>query len=97
MVEAFGYCGLEYKKYVEIDPVYYRPSEVDYLLADISKAKRVLSWSPRITFKELVKIMVDSDTRLVGLKPKGEGDAILRAKGIAWTKNIIQYQVPSKE
>jgi len=97
VIEAFGYCGLDYKKYVKIDPVYYRPTEVDYLLADISKAKKVLHWSPKVAFKELVKIMMDSDMRIVGLESKGEGDAILREKGINWTKNIIQYQVPSKE
>ena len=84
--EAFGYCGLDYRKYVEIDPAYFRPTEVDYLLADISKARRVLNWSPRITFKELVRIMMDSDMRLTGLEPKGEGDVILREKGIHWTQ-----------
>lgn len=95
--ESFGYVGLDYKKYVEIDSDYYRPTEVDHLLADISKAKKVLNWSPRVTFKELVKIMMDSDMKLVGLEPKGEGDVILREKGIHWTQNIIQYNVPSKE
>ena len=95
--ESFGYCGLDYKKYVEIDSAYFRPTEVDYLLADISKAKKVLNWSPRVTFKELVWIMMDSDMRLVGLKPKGDGNVILREKGINWTQNIIQYHVPSKE
>lgn len=59
--EAFGYAGLEWQKYVEIDSRYYRPTEVDTLLGDASKAKRVLEWTPRMTFKELVKRMVDAD------------------------------------
>jgi len=97
VIEAFEYSGLDYKKYVKIDPVYYRPTEVDHLLADISKAKKVLNWSPKVAFKELVKIMMDSDMRMAGLESRGEGDAILRKKGINWTRNIIQYQIPSKE
>ena len=85
--EAFGYMGEDYKKYVEIDPIYYRPTEVDYLLADITKAKKVLQWTPKIKFKELVKIMVDADLDLMGLKSKGEGKKILQEKQITWTDN----------
>ncbi|HYY57259.1 MAG TPA: GDP-mannose 4,6-dehydratase [Pyrinomonadaceae bacterium] len=62
--EAFGYLDLDWKKYVEIDPRYYRPAEVDLLLGDASKARRVLGWEPRVGFKELVRLMVDSDLRL---------------------------------
>lgn len=58
---AFEYAGLDYKKYVKIDPRYFRPTEVDVLLGDASKARRVLGWEPKITFKELVKMMVDAD------------------------------------
>ena len=59
--EAFGYAGLDYKKYVEFDARYLRPAEVDLLIGDASKAKKVLKWQPKTTFKELVKIMVDAD------------------------------------
>jgi GDPmannose 4,6-dehydratase len=72
---------------IEIDPRYFRPTEVDYLLADASKAKKLLDWEPKIVFKELVKIMVDADLELAGLTPPREGEQILRDKGIHWTKN----------
>ena len=52
---------MDWKKYVEIDPRYYRPTEVDLLLGDASKAKKALGWKPRVRFKELVKLMVDAD------------------------------------
>lgn len=58
---AFSYKGLDWRKYVEIDPFYYRPAEVDRLLGDASKAKRVLGWEAKVKFQELVKIMVDAD------------------------------------
>lgn len=62
---AFGHVGLDWRRYVEIDPRYYRPTDVEYLLADASKAKRVLGWEPTVTFRELVKIMVEHDVRAV--------------------------------
>ena len=62
--EAFGYLDLDWKKYVEVDPLYYRPAEVDMLLGDYSKAKRVLKWEPVVKFKELVRLMVDHDLEL---------------------------------
>ncbi len=58
---AFGYLDLEWQKYVEIDPWYYRPSEVDYLQGDSSKARRELGWEPKVGFEELVRLMVDHD------------------------------------
>jgi GDPmannose 4,6-dehydratase len=72
---------------IEIDPRYFRPTEVDFLLADATKAKRELGWEPKITFEELVKIMVDADLELIGLAPIGEGEKILQEKKINWTKN----------
>ena len=72
---------------IEIDPRYFRPTEVDALLADPAKARTVLGWQPRITFGDLVKIMMDSDMELAGLAAPGEGERILRDKGILWTKN----------
>lgn len=83
---AFDYVGLRWKKYVKIDPRYFRPTEVDFLLADASKAKRKLKWVPKVAFKDLVKIMMDSDLKQQGLKPVGEGEKILRQKGIHWLK-----------
>jgi GDPmannose 4,6-dehydratase len=61
--EAFGYVGLDWRDYVEIDPRYFRPTDVYFLQGDASKAKRKLGWGPRVRFKELVRIMVDADLR----------------------------------
>ena len=69
--ESFSYAGLDWKKYVELDPRYLRPSEVDLLIGDASKAKRQLNWEPKIKFKELVRLMVDADIQL--LKDHREG------------------------
>ena len=62
--ETFGYLELEWQKHVETDPRYLRPAEVDLLLGDASKARRVLGWEPKVSFKELVRIMVDYDLEL---------------------------------
>ena len=78
--EAFSYVGLDWQKYVKIDPRYFRPTEVESLIANPSKARRKLGWKPKISFSDLVKIMVDADMRAVGLKPVGEGDKILKEK-----------------
>jgi GDPmannose 4,6-dehydratase len=77
---AFSYAGLDYEKYVKIDPRYFRPLETDVLIADSKKAKEKLDWNPKIKFKALVKILVDADLRKMGLGPLGEGDEILRKK-----------------
>jgi GDPmannose 4,6-dehydratase len=61
--EAFNYKGLDWREYVEIDSRYLRPTEVDSLLGDASKAKRKLLWEPKVKFKELVKLMVDADIK----------------------------------
>jgi GDPmannose 4,6-dehydratase len=58
---AFARADLDWQEYVEIDPRYFRPAEVDALQADASKARRVLGWEPRVTFKELVRLMVDAE------------------------------------
>src|SRR5213594_353266 len=58
---AFGHAGLDWRKHVEIDPRYYRPAEVDFLLGDAEKAKTKLGWVPKTTFGELVRLMVDAD------------------------------------
>ncbi len=58
---AFARVGLDWEQHVEVDPKYYRPAEVDYLLGDASKAKRELGWAPSTGFEQLVDIMVDAD------------------------------------
>jgi GDPmannose 4,6-dehydratase len=62
--EAFGYLDMDWEKYVEIDPWYYRPSEVDMLLGDASKARTELGWQPKVGFKQLVRLMIDHDLNL---------------------------------
>jgi GDPmannose 4,6-dehydratase len=69
---AFGYFNLDWKEYVKIDPRYYRPAEVDLLIGDASKAKRLLGWQPKTTFAELVKIMVKADEELLALQLAGK-------------------------
>jgi len=76
---AFGHVGLDYQKYVEIDPRYYRPTEVDHLLADPSKAKQKLGWTPRTTFRALVTEMMESDLALAEREQRaGAGPAVSR-------------------
>jgi len=62
--EVFGYLDLDWQEYVEIDERYLRPAEVDLLLGDPTKAKKVLNWEPVVTFKALTKMMVESDMKL---------------------------------
>ena len=62
--EVFGHLDLDWNKYVEIDPRYYRPTEVDLLLGDCSKAKKILGWEPKVTFKQLAQMMTDSDMKI---------------------------------
>jgi GDPmannose 4,6-dehydratase len=64
--EAFSYVGLDWREHVVVDPKYFRPAEVDLLLGDSTKARQELGWTPRVSFKALVQLMVDADM-------KGEG------------------------
>lgn len=66
---AFDHVGLDWEKYVVVDPKFYRPAEVDLLVGEPSKAKRLLGWEPSVTFQELVRIMTDAD--LAGLQQTG--------------------------
>eukprot|EP00270_Netrium_digitus_P011897 TRINITY_DN380_c0_g1_i2.p1 TRINITY_DN380_c0_g1~~TRINITY_DN380_c0_g1_i2.p1 ORF type:complete len:377 (-),score=77.04 TRINITY_DN380_c0_g1_i2:274-1326(-) len=61
LIESFGYVGLDWKEFVEIDPRYFRPSEVDNLRGSSEKARQLLGWKPKVSFKELVAMMVDAD------------------------------------
>ena len=74
--EAFAYVGLDWSRYVEIDKRYYRPAEVDLLIGDASKAKRVLGWEPKTRFKDLVKLMVDADLKTLEDQLAGKVDRV---------------------
>lgn len=81
---------------IEIDPKYFRPTEVEHLQADITKARQKLGWEPRTTFEELVKIMVDHDMLVLGLEPPGEGISICQNKDFCYTNHQITY-IPAVE
>jgi GDPmannose 4,6-dehydratase len=70
---AFAHAGLDWRKHVEIDPNYYRPTEVDLLVGDASKAKKQLGWEPKTKFNDLVKLMVDADLQMVKDHLAGKG------------------------
>jgi len=72
---------------IEIDPRYFRPTEVDYLKADISKARRQLGWEPRVTFQDLVQVMIDYDLLQAGIIPPKKGIEAVKAKGFGWTNH----------
>jgi GDPmannose 4,6-dehydratase len=71
--EAFGHVGLDYRKHVELDPRYLRPTEVDFLLGDSSRAKARLGWTPRTSFRELVRLMMDADLELARREQRAGG------------------------
>jgi GDPmannose 4,6-dehydratase len=90
--EAFGYMDMDWHEYVRIDERYMRPTEVNHLLADPSKARKLLEWEPRVFFKDLVHIMVDADLELAGLESKGEGRKILEkyhGKWHQWDSQVV--------
>lgn len=82
--EAFGYVDLDWEKYVEIDSRYFRPTEVELLLADASKAREMLGWEPKVAFKELVRVMLDADLESLGVQAIGEGKRILEQRFTGW-------------
>ena len=82
--EAFSYVGLDWEQYVRIDERYFRPNEVDYLLADYSKARQVIEWEPRVKFRDLVRVMVDADLEMAGVESPGEGRKILETHHGEW-------------
>jgi GDPmannose 4,6-dehydratase len=69
---AFGHVGLDWEKYVRLDPRYLRPAEVDLLIGDPGKARRILGWEPRTKFQDLVRLMVDADVRALEDKLSGK-------------------------
>jgi GDPmannose 4,6-dehydratase len=74
--ETFSHLGLDWKKYVEIDPRYFRPAEVDLLIGDPTKIKQTLGWQPKTTFKQLVQMMVDADLKLAKMEKAGAQIAV---------------------
>jgi GDPmannose 4,6-dehydratase len=76
---------------IKIDPKYFRPAEVDFLEADITKAKEKLNWKPRVTFEDLIKIMVDYDLKLAGKTFPGKGEEISRDKGFGYTNHDFSF------
>ncbi len=82
--EFAGYLDMDWHEFVRIDERYFRPNEVDYLLADPSKSIREIGWTPRVTFKELVRIMVDADLELVNMSSPGEGKKLLEKHHGPW-------------
>jgi len=90
--EAFGYVNLDWNDYVKIDPKYFRPNEVDYLLCNPKRSIEELGWEPRIKFRDLVKIMVDADLELLGLESPGEGSKLLEqhhGKWHRWQSQVV--------
>jgi GDPmannose 4,6-dehydratase len=84
--EAFGYVGLDYQEYVEIDSRYFRPNEVDSLEADSRNAQKLLNWNPKVRYHDLVRIMMDADLELVRLEAPGEGKKIVKDQFDDWHK-----------
>jgi len=80
LYEAFEYANLDVDTHVKIDKKYYRPTEVNILTADTTKSQTILKWKPKITFSDLVKIMVDADIRAMRNVPRGYGDEIIKEK-----------------
>lgn len=74
---------------IRIDPEYFRPTEVNYLKANISKAKKMLNWKPKVKFKELIHIMMDYDLKLQNLEYPGLGDKFIENSELNWFNNNI--------
>ncbi len=75
---AFGCVGLNWEKYVEIDPKLIRPAEVDFLCGDATKAREKLGWRPEVTFEELITMMVEADLETV----QGAGNSLSNAASV---------------
>ncbi len=82
---------------IEIDPRYFRPTEVDLLQADITKARKQLGWEPKIKFEELVKIMIDYDLLSAGLTPPGEGIKLANNAWLRWTNHQFSFHERIRE
>lgn len=96
---CFEYVDLDWRKYVKVDPRYLRPSDVDNLKSDPSKANRLFGWNPKILAPELAKVMIDYDMSVLGLSPPNQSQDILKSSGIGWMvepkKSSVQLGVKS--
>ncbi len=92
--ETFSYSGLDWEQYVRIDERYFRPTEVELLVADSTKARNKLGWQPKVTFNELARIMVDADMEAIGLKTSSEGKAILAKHGLNTADRALLTSLP---
>jgi GDPmannose 4,6-dehydratase len=81
---AFAEVGLDWQQFVEVDPRYFRPAEVDHLCADASKARKALGWEARVQFKELVRMMVASDVEDLDRTMAGGKAAVGDADPASW-------------
>jgi GDPmannose 4,6-dehydratase len=90
--EAFSYMDLDWREYVEIDPRYFRPTEVDALQGDAAKARQRLGWEPRVAFKELVHIMVDADLQAL-LDMRQCQDVVMQ---LQQANHVKGFDVPGK-
>ncbi|MDP3920766.1 MAG: GDP-mannose 4,6-dehydratase [Candidatus Omnitrophota bacterium] len=93
---AFSYADMDWQEYVEVDPRYFRPAEVNNLATEMAKARDMLHWQPRIKFQDLVKIMVDYDLESLGLTAKGEGKKVLRKK-MLWLSEKQKFEIFQKD
>jgi GDPmannose 4,6-dehydratase len=82
--ETFSYLDLDWNEYVEIDPRYYRPAEVDRLMGDASRARSVLGWEPTVDFRQLVRIMVDYDMELARRELAGGKEGGTQTPALHW-------------
>jgi GDPmannose 4,6-dehydratase len=82
---------------VAIDPKYFRPTEVDFLRADMRKARKHLGWKTRTTFEELLHVMMDYEFLSVGLKPPGKGVRVMERKEFSWTRNATTHPTELKD
>jgi GDPmannose 4,6-dehydratase len=100
IADVKGEYGSRLKKgqtLIEIDPKYFRPTEVDNLQADIRKARKQLGWQPSVGFADLVRVMLDYDMIRAGLRPPGRGMTILKRKDFGWTNHAFALQEQIKE
>ncbi|HKV05087.1 MAG TPA: GDP-mannose 4,6-dehydratase [Candidatus Acidoferrales bacterium] len=77
---AFAQAGLDWRRHVEVDPEYYRPTEIDCLLGDASKARKKLGWAPRTTFQSLVRVMVEADVQSLEESLTGQAERRMSAR-----------------
>ncbi len=84
--EAFGYVELDWRQYVEVDPRYFRPTEVELLQANPSEAKRRLGWEAKVPFGDLVRIMVDADMEALGLGAPNQGKSVFANGSFEWLR-----------